>query len=58
MFTTVRKLTVALLAVSFLFGLTACGTVPAKNAPSMIDYSYVPQAQQLTVLTNPGIESY
>jgi hypothetical protein len=32
--------------------------VPAKNAPSMIDYSYVPQAQQLTVLTNPGIESY
>jgi starvation-inducible outer membrane lipoprotein len=59
MFYNVKKYMIALLAVSVLFGLTACGTVPARNAPSMVDYSYVPQqSSQLSVISTPGIEAY
>jgi hypothetical protein len=56
---TVKKLTYALLAVSFLFGLTACGNLPsAKGAPSMADYAYVPQSGNATVYTPYTLESY
>ena len=52
------KLTFALLACSVLFGLTACTGTPMKNSPNMVDYSYVPQSSHMTVLSNPGIESF
>lgn len=55
----VKNLTLALLAVSFLFGLTACGAVPGKdNSPSMVDYAYIPQSDNPTVLVPYNLESY
>jgi hypothetical protein len=60
MYTSATKLTLAILAVSFLFGLTGCSVVPVKSTtPNMVDYSYVPATQQITVLSpSGGIESY